>query len=189
MLPLRQTDHPQFFRLANYYRSQTDPFTCGPVSGAIVLNALRHKSGFPRTWTSFLNERAQSIRSLAQIYDRDRPGMSAAELHDILAVAHDLKVIFSSGADGPRLKVNLVAALATRNQFVIANFSRETLGQEGNGHFSPLGAYDEASDSFFVLDTNPAVSPWVWVPAEKLIVAMATRDGVAHRGALIVEDR
>lgn len=186
MLPLRQTDHPQFFRIANYYRSQTDPFTCGPVSGAIVLNALRHRTGFPHTWTSFLNERAQSIRSLAQIYDPARPGLSCAELRAILETAHDLHVDFASGAELFTLKRRLVEALATRDHFVIVNFSREVLGQSGGGHFSPLGAYDEASDSFFVLDTNPAVSPWAWIPAEPLCRAMATQDGGEYRGALIV---
>lgn len=37
--------------------------------------------------------------------------------------------------------------------FLIVSYNRQVLGQTGTGHFSPIGAYDEASDHVLVLDT------------------------------------
>ena len=42
--------------------------------------------------------------------------------------------------------------------------TRGGLGQRGGGHISPLGAYDNATDSFLVLDVNPGAAGWVWMP-------------------------
>ena len=36
--------------------------------------------------------------------------------------------------------------------FVISNFSREFLGQTGDGHFSPVGGYHGGTDSVLILD-------------------------------------
>jgi len=46
------------------------------------------------------------------------------------------------------------------------NYKRSAIGQKGGGHISPLGAYDEISDSFLVLDVNPASS---WLDLDKSI--------------------
>jgi len=48
----------------------------------------------------------------------------------------------------------------------IVNYKRSAIGQKGGGHISPLGAYDEISDSFLVLDVNPASS---WLDLDKSI--------------------
>lgn len=37
-------------------------------------------------------------------------------------------------------------------EFVVASYDRRSLGQTGSGHFSPLAALDEVSDSVLVLD-------------------------------------
>lgn len=37
--------------------------------------------------------------------------------------------------------------------FLVVSYHRGSVGQTGTGHFSPVGAYDEASDSLLVLDT------------------------------------
>ena len=50
----------------------------------------------------------------------------------------------------------------------------------------PLGAYDAASDSFLVLDVNPAAAGWVWMPTTALIGAMRTFDTVENRGYVLV---
>ena len=50
------------------------------------------------------------------------------------------------------LRARLIAALGQPDSRVIVNFNRASLGQEGEGHFSPLVAYDPASNSFLILD-------------------------------------
>jgi len=69
---------------------------------------------------------------------------------------------------------------------VIVAYSRPAVGQAGGGHISPLGAYDQPSDSFLVMDVNPTSAGWVWMPAATLIKAMRTFDTVENRGYVIV---
>jgi hypothetical protein len=71
---------------------------------------------------------------------------------------------------------------------VIVNFNRASLGQEGEGHFSPLVAHDPASDSFLILDVARYKYPPAWVNSKELDISMRTvdPDSGLSRGALIV---
>ena len=62
------------------------------------------------------------------------------------------------------------AALGARDRFVLINFSRETMSDDGQGggHFSPLAAYDEETDSFLVMDVARYKYPPFWVDADLL---------------------
>ena len=84
---------------------------------------------------------------------------------------------------------DLARVLAQPGDYAVVNYRRETVGQKGGGHISPLGAYDARSDSFLVLDVNPAAAGWVWMPAATLVRAMRTFDTVENRGYVIVEGR
>ena len=55
--------------------------------------------------------------------------------------------------------------------------------------FSPLAAYDTASDSFLVLDVNRDSAGCVWMPTATLIKDMRTFDRVKNRGYIHVESR
>jgi hypothetical protein len=80
------------------------------------------------------------------------------------------------------VRQDLIANLKRADDAVIVNYRRELVGQRGGGHISPLGAYDEASDSFLVLDVNPSAAGWVWIPAATLIKSMRSFDTVENRG-------
>jgi len=86
------------------------------------------------------------------------------------------------------LRREIAANLAAEDDYVLVNYARRPLGQKGGGHISPLGAYDEASDSFLIMDVNPNRAPWVWVKADDLIGAMRTFDTVENRGYLLISD-
>ena len=74
---------------------------------------------------------------------------------------------------------------------MLINFSRETMSDDGQGggHFSPLAAYDEETDSFLVVDVARYKYPPFWVDADLLWQAMATTDAVSdrHRGYVIID--
>jgi hypothetical protein len=84
------------------------------------------------------------------------------------------------------IHADLVAYLTHANDYVIVNYRREAVGQRGGGHISPLAAYDAASDSFLVLDVNPAAAGWVWMPFATLVKGMRTFDTVENRGYVLV---
>ena len=87
------------------------------------------------------------------------------------------------------IRAELIASLSRPDEYVIVNYRREAVGQRGGGHISPLGAYDAASDSFLVLDVNPATASWVWMPTATLVRGMRTFDTVENRGYVLVSAR
>ena len=88
-----------------------------------------------------------------------------------------------------QIRADLVDNLAHRGDFVVVTYRRQAVGQPGGGHISPLGAYDRESDSFLVLDVNPASAGWVWMPAATLIKGMRTFDTLENRGYILVKSR
>ncbi|EOS95374.1 phytochelatin synthase family protein [Erwinia tracheiphila] len=87
-----------------------------------------------------------------------------------------------------KMKKDIIVAMKQDNSFVIVNFLRSAIGQTGDGHFSPLGAYDAKSDSFLIMDVSNTEHPWVWVDSQTLFKGMHTLDGAEYRGYLIVKE-
>jgi len=87
------------------------------------------------------------------------------------------------------IRTDLVENLKRRGDYVVVNYWRQAVGQQGGGHISPLAAYDPESDSFLVMDVNPASAGWVWMPTSTLIKGMRTFDKVENRGYIHVESR
>ena len=98
-------------------------------------------------------------------------------------------VIVDDTLTDDRVRAELVRNLEKPGDYVIVNYLREAVGQRGGGHISPLGAYDAASDSFLVLDVNPAAAGWVWMPAATLIKGMRSFDTLENRGYVLVSPR
>jgi len=96
------------------------------------------------------------------------------------------KVVVTDALPESAVREDLIANLRRRGDFVIVNYVRRAVGQEGGGHFSPLGAYDADSDAFLLLDVNPSAAGWVWIPAPTLIKAMRTFDTLENRGYVVV---
>ena len=95
-------------------------------------------------------------------------------------------VVVDDARSEQAIRADLAKNLAHGGDYVIVNYRREAVGQKGGGHISPLGAYDAASDSFLVLDVNPAAAGWVWMPAATLVKGMRTFDTVENRGYVLV---
>ena len=117
-------------------------------------------------------------------------GLQLRQLAGVLR-AHGLLVtarVVDAGADGDAVRRELARNLAAGDDYVLVNYARKALGQKGGGHISPLGAYDEASDSFLIMDVNPNRAPWVWVKSADLIAAMRTFDTVENRGYLLISE-
>ena len=218
----RSSHKVDFFPLTNHFTSQDNSIFCGPVSSAIVLNALRlgKKGGLPSDRSSIaedemawlwqdadpfygkytpnnvLNERTKSrLEVLGKLIliegDPKRDyGLQLRQLAQVLR-SHGLEVVtrvVHDGADSAAIRREIAANLAAGDDYVLVNYARRSLGQPGGGHISPLGAYDEHSDSFLILDVNPNRAPWVWVDADDLIAAMRTFDTVENRGYVLISE-
>ena len=218
----RSSHKTDFFPLSNHFISQDNSIFCGPVSSAIVLNALRlgKREGLPRDRSSIAeDEMAWLWKGADPFYGKYTPnnvltdrtktrlevlgkpilikgeakrdyGLQLSQLAQVLR-SHGLTVatrVVGDGADGAAIRREIAANLASKDDFVLVNYARKSLGQPGGGHISPLGAYDGASDSFLIMDVNPNRAGWVWVGADDLIAAMRTFDTVENRGYLLVSE-
>jgi hypothetical protein len=149
------------------------------------------------TQSTFFDEQTTGVKTRDQFFGKPKapgakpsPGLELREFHGILR-AHGLDAELRVADDkltDDVIRKELVANLSTPDDFVVVNFFRPVLGQQGGGHFSPLGAYDKKSDSFLLLDVNPNGHTWVWVPAPLLIKAMRTADVTENRGYVLVKE-
>jgi len=108
---------------------------------------------------------------------------------DALLKAHGLAtrlVIVDDARPLHEIRNDLVRNLERRGDYVVVTYRRQAVGQPGGGHISPVGAYDAASDSFLVLDVNPASAAWVWMSTATLVKGMRTFDTVENRGYVLV---
>lgn len=115
-------------------------------------------------------------------------GMQARQLDALFRAngLHTQLVIVDDRKSDAEIRADLVENLKHRGDYVVVSYRRRDAGQEGGGHISPLAAYDQESDSFLILDVNPDVSGWVWMPTANLIRGMRTFDTVENRGYILV---
>jgi glutathione gamma-glutamylcysteinyltransferase len=70
---------------------------------------------------------------------------------------------------------------STSDKFMVISFSRKVLGQTGDGHFSPIGAYNKADGKVLILDTARYKYPSYWCPIETLFESMNPIDKETSR--------
>ena len=97
--------------------------------------------------------------------------------------------VVDEGMSLDAIRAALVDNLSRPGDYVIVNYRRDLVGQKGGGHISPLGAYDAETDSFLVMDVNPASAGWVWMPATTLVKGMRSFDTTENRGYVTVAPR
>lgn len=184
----------QFFAVQPYVDSQQNLAFCGPASIAAVLNSLgieRPAVGRLGPYRFFTQDgvftpATQEIKRYEEVATR---GMTLAEVTAFLkalgvgATAHP-----ADRLDLDALRALIVAALADPDGRVIVNYSRKPLGQIGDGHLSPLAAYDPGSDSVLLLDVAKFKYPPVWIRLTDLLAAMATTDpdSGTSRGLVVI---
>lgn len=115
-------------------------------------------------------------------------GYQLRQLDELLR-AHGLVtrlVIVDAQRSTAEIRDDLVGNLRRAGDYVIVNYQRAVVGQAGGGHISPLAAYDADSDSVLVLDVNPSLYHWLWMPLATLIDGMRTRDVGENRGYILV---
>jgi hypothetical protein len=186
---------PGLGRLLHYFESQIDQSFCGVASSVIVLNSLDVPSPVSANWypyrkfdqSNFFTEQVLALKSAKKV---GTDGLTMEELAAALRT-HGVKVetIHANSLAGVEaMRSNLVAALANPNERVIVNYLRDSLGQKGGGHFSPIAAFDTATDRFLILDVARYKLPPVWSASADLWAAINTVDFDAgqKRGLLIV---
>jgi hypothetical protein len=169
-----------FAPLERAYRPQSYRSFCGPATLSTVLRAYGARDVDQNSIFPTFGAR------LKVFYN----GMTLAEL-DSLARSAGLRaqLVYASDITVESFRERVKANLMRPGDFVVVNYDRRVLRQEGAGHISALGAYDPARDAFLVLDEASYRYPFTWVPAPLLYAAMHTKDGEKFRGALFIDGR
>ncbi len=135
-----------------------------------------------------LGQRALNLKSGKKKSDF---GFQLRQLHQLFE-KHGAKTILrvvDKNLTVKQMKADFLKNLAHTDDYVVINFQRSVLTPEKRvGHFSPIGAYHQASDSFLLLDVTPNKSGWIWVQADLLFKAMQTFDTIENRGYLLVSE-
>ncbi len=193
---LEESDRRSFVTLGMYFLSQETQTFCGVASSTMVLNALVPKQERPPVpaWNPYCLF-AQSVfftPAVEKIAPRKvvlEQGMTLQQLGDALATfpVH-VGVCHASDKSEKNFREDAKEALKGSTRCVIVNFLRTGVGQVGGGHFSPIGAYHEKSDSFLVYDVARYKYPPSWVNTKELWNAMNTIDSDSGktRGYLLV---
>jgi hypothetical protein len=186
--------HQAYFAVADSFETEQIESYCGVASMVMVLNALQLPApSSPQfapyhifTQDNVLDAQTDAILPRDEIA---KEGMTLEQFGAVLAL-HPLALELHHAAAGglDAFRTSARDYLAAPDHFVIVNFSREALSQEGGGHFSPLAAYDAKADRFLMLDVARYKYPPVWVKTADLFAAMNTTDSVSNqtRGYVLI---
>lgn len=181
-----------YVQLTTYLECQENLAFCGPASIAAVLNALQIPRPDSSRHHGYRLFDQQNIFTLGgtppkPIQDVRRSGMSL----DILAshfrfASADCSMTYASDSSVDVFRNAITSSLETPHEFVVVNYLRSAIHQEGGGHISPLAAYHAPSDQVLILDVAKYKYPPVWVELPTLFAAMSSVDGKHSRGFVIV---
>ncbi len=187
-----------FIPLSVNFVTQKNQAFCGVASIVMVLNALELPAPAAAELNSFhtftqdnlLNADTEAILPLAVLM---KLGMTLDQIGALLATQPvDVEVRHASETNLETFRNTATSYLGKRGHFVIVNYVRKAIGQEGGGHISPLAAYDGAADRFLILDVSRYKYPPVWVRSADLFRAMDTIDADNQnrtRGFVLVKRR
>ncbi len=180
---LRDSDALEsFVPLSVNFVTQKNQAFCGVASIVMVLNALQLRApAAPEygphhifTQDNFLNGTTEAVLPLSVLMEK---GMTLDQIGALLASQPvDVEVHHAANSTVDLFRTTVRTYLGNEGHYVIANYLRKALGQEGGGHISPLAAYDAETDRFLILDVSRYKYPPVWIAASDLFSAMNTVD-------------
>ena len=185
----RSLNHNELKLLAHFTTQKTGTY-CGIASAVMILNAAEIPAPFDAqhppyhyfNQDDFFNAPVTQIITLEKI---QKTGIPLKELAEVLQT-YGLKteVYYASNLNLELFRSLLLKAISNQH-FIIVNFLRTSLGQEGGGHHSPVAAYDTITDRFLILDVARYKYPAYWIKTAKLWNAVNTKDETRSRGFIV----
>ena len=122
----------------------------------------------------------------------ERNGITLEEFVEVGASVLPLEK-FTSSRGGSTTKDLLISKLSNKEERtrIAVNYHMTTAGQSPwGGHFSPLVAYHEETDSFLVMDTWPETEPF-WISWPRLLLATKHHDSKTNleRGFVFMQNQ
>lgn len=175
---LRRAPAPAYWALTPFHVQQPDDTTCGPTTAAVILSALRARAGLtppqvaPQEVVRFGGGPRPAGYTLAELASLLERGAEVVEVRARVEAVH----VEGGEPQAAALRADL-DALEEGRALVVANFLIDPLVGVGDlGHFSPVAAYDAATDRALILETYRQAWEPYWVPVSLLMAAMAAVD-------------
>ena len=162
-------------QLSKHFVPQERMAFCGVATSSIVANALSlFKSEQINQDNLFDRLGGGNTKSKFAV---TFSGMTLDELGSILeSLGTDVSVYHAADTTLSEFVQMAKDNLLDNSDFLVVNYAREVLGQNDIGHISPIGAYDEETDRFLILDVAAHNYPPTWVRSKDLWDAMNTVD-------------
>jgi hypothetical protein len=191
---MASADNKSYWPLSQYFETQRNEAYCSVATSVMVLNALgirRPESSlypdFPFfSQQDFFRGIDPQVANAAKV---STEGMTLDQLSAALGTFNvEVRPYHASDLTLDRFRALIRETTAQQDRFALLNFRRVEIGETGGGHWSPLAAYDTASDSALLLDVARYKYPAVWVPLAQLYAAAQAVDNVSglSRGLVIV---
>ena len=179
--------------LAQDFLTQANLAYCGVASSVMVLNSLKLPApavsgyGTYHFWTQDNLWSGTDSATVVQASQVQRQGMTLMELATLLQ-SHGLVVeaIHGQTLDLATFRQRLRQSLRDPSDRLLVNYDRQSLGQKGGGHISPVAAYHAGTDQVLILDVARYRYPTVWVPLRDLWQAIRTTDPSSGKSRGIV---
>jgi len=183
------THKSDFFRLSTTLVTQQTQSMCSVASSVTVLNALLPATARPQapiyfpyryyTQESFFTDAVNKTASMQEVLSQ---GMTLQQIETSLRGNNvQAELTYASDSSANNFRVLLKKDLRDVDSYIIVNFDRRGVHQDGGGHFSPIAAYHEETDRVFILDVARYKYAPVWVRLEDLFTAMDSLDEVSRK--------
>ena len=171
-----------FFSLIEQLQTQPEPAYCGLTTLVIILNALAVDPR--RSWKGPWRWYEESMLNCCVDLEEVKATGITFSTFACLAKCQGVDVRAVHGSDSTveefrNVVKDICTSSTTQNlpsSFLVVSYTRKVLNQTGTGHFSPIGAYDEASDHVLVLDTARFKYGPHWVPLPLMFEALIPED-------------
>jgi hypothetical protein len=182
---MSSADNQSYWPLSEYFETQRNEAYCSVASSVMALNALGIKRPESTQYPDFpYFSQEDFFRSVdPQVANAARVSREGMTLDQLKFRSSDLTLA--------QFRDLIRDTTGHSDRFALLNFRRVEIGEEGGGHWSPLAAYNAASDSALLLDVARYKYPAVWVPIAQLYAASQAVDNVSglSRGLVIVSKR
>lgn len=188
--------HPEsFWPIDLNFVTQSHTAYCSIASSVMVLNALKIPAPDDPQYAPYhlFNQKNFFTKDVRKYISPENVKKRGATLDEISRAiqCYPVKVItlHANTFSVSQFRSLGQKTLKHHDRFLIVNYLRTAVGQQGGGHMSPLAAYDSQSDRFLILDVSRYHYPPLWIKTDRLWNAMHTVDKLSHRyrGLIIIQ--
>ena len=185
-----------YWPLSAHYETQENQAFCGVATLVMILNSMDVAAPQPAGFAPYRFFTQDDLfpaggTTIFQAQWIEHHGLTLDQVAQIATHFGLLvKVVYATPDGLAQFRTEAAQALGTPGDYVIVNFKRAALNEDGYGHISPLAAYDFTTDRFLILDVARYKYPPVWVSTREIYAALDTNDpGNSNltRGYLIVQ--